>query len=86
MPRSEKELWVAPRTTRSLVTLTEPIATYGNVCRWRDGDMLMRWVAGAFLLTEKHFRRIMGHRDLWSLAGILGRTKHAASSEKERVA
>jgi hypothetical protein len=46
----------------------------------------MRWVAGAFLLTEKHFRRIMGHRDLWSLAGILGRTKHAASSEKERVA
>ena len=58
----------------------------GNVCRWRDGDMVLRWVAGAFLLTEKHFRRIMGYQDLWSLAGILGRTKNAASSEKERVA
>ena len=42
----------------------------GNVCRWRDGDMVLRWVAGAFLLTEKHFRRIMGYQDVWSLAGI----------------
>jgi hypothetical protein len=38
------------------------------------------------LLTEKHFRRMMGYQDLWSLAGILGRTKTAASSKKERVA
>jgi putative transposase len=58
----------------------------GNVCRWRDGDMVSRWVAGAFMLTEKHFRRIMGFQDLWTLAGILGRTKNAASSDKERVA
>jgi len=25
----------------------------GNVCRWRDGDMVLGWVAGAFLPTEK---------------------------------
>jgi hypothetical protein len=47
---------------------------------------VLRWVAGAFLLTGKHFLRIMGYQDLWSLAGILDRTKNAASSEKERVA
>jgi putative transposase len=58
----------------------------GNVCRWRDGEMVLRWVAGAFLLTEKNFRRIMGYQDLWTLAGILGRTKNAASSQTERVA
>jgi len=26
---------------------------------------------------EKHFRRIMGYQNLWSLAGILGRTQNA---------
>ena len=32
-----------------------------NVTRWRDADMVQRWVASAWLLTEKHFRRIDGH-------------------------
>ena len=58
----------------------------GNVSRWRDGDMVQRWVAGAFLLTETNFRKIMGYQDLWALAGILGRRKDATSSQKERVA
>ncbi len=57
-----------------------------NVCRWRDGDMILRWVAGAFRLTEKNFRKIMGYQDLWALAGILGRTNRAAASQKEKVA
>ena len=54
-----------------------------NVCRWRDADMNQRWVAAAWLLTEKHFRRIDGHQDLWALAAILGRESSAA---KEKVA
>ena len=58
----------------------------GNVCRWRDGDMTLRWVAGAFLLTEKNFRKIMGYHDLWALASILGRGPNAASSQNEKVA
>jgi putative transposase len=58
----------------------------GNVCRWRDGNMTLRWVAGAFLLTEKNFRKIMGYHDLWALASILGRSPNAASSHKEKVA
>lgn len=59
-----------------------------NVTRWRDADMVQRWVASAWLLTEKHFRRIIGHSDLWALAAILGRdtkTKNAVS-KKEKVA
>ena len=58
----------------------------GNVCRWRDGEMILRWVAGAFLLTEKRFRRIMGYQDLWVLADILGRRANTAAPQKEKVA
>jgi hypothetical protein len=35
--------------------------------------MVERWVASAWLLKEKNFRKIGGHRDLWALAPILGR-------------
>lgn len=55
-----------------------------NVSRWRDSDMVERWVASAWLLTEKHFRRIDGHEHLWSLAAILGR--ETTSAKKEKVA
>jgi len=53
-----------------------------NVTRWRDADMVERWVASAWLLTEKHFRRIDGCRDLWALAVILGRDQSASQAEK----
>ena len=55
-----------------------------NVCRWRDADMVERWVASAWLLTEKHFRRIDGHEQLWALANLLG--YEIASVKKEKVA
>jgi hypothetical protein len=44
-----------------------------NVTRWRDREVVERWVAWAWLLKEKNFRKIDGHRDLWALATILGR-------------
>jgi hypothetical protein len=45
-----------------------------NVTRWRDREMVERWVASAWLLKEKNFRKkIDGYRDLWALATILGR-------------
>jgi len=55
-----------------------------NVSRWRDGDMVERWVASAWLLTERHFHRIDGYEHLWALAAILGRK--ANSAKKENVA
>jgi putative transposase len=53
-----------------------------NVSRWRDSSMVERWVASAWLLTEKHFRRIDGHEHLWTLATILGRETATANREK----
>jgi len=58
-----------------------------NVTRWRDADMVQRWVASAWLLTEKHFRRIDGHADLWALAAILGREGRSTTQcSKEKIA
>jgi len=57
-----------------------------NVTRWRDADMAHRWVASAWVLTEKHFRRIDGHTHLWALATILGRDVASEPTSKEKVA
>ena len=43
----------------------------GRVTRWRDGAMCLRWAAAAALETEKNFRKIMGHKDLWMLKAVL---------------
>ncbi len=42
-----------------------------RVGRWRNGQMVLRWAAAGFLATEKHFRKIMGYRDLWALKAKL---------------
>jgi putative transposase len=58
-----------------------------RVTRWRTADMVQRWVASAWLLTEKHFRRIDGHANLWALAAILGREdKKKTKPSNEKVA
>jgi putative transposase len=59
-----------------------------NVTRWRDADMVERWVASAWLLTERHFHRGQGYEDLWALAAILGRgvSDQRAVSKKGKVA
>lgn len=53
----------------------------GRVSRWRDGAMVLRWVATAWLSTEKSFRRIMGYQQLWMLAAHLD-----GPSETETIA
>ncbi len=42
-----------------------------RVTHWQNGKMVLRWMASAFIRTEKRFNRIMGHRDLWALEAIL---------------
>ncbi len=55
----------------------------GNVSRWRDGQMVLRWVAGAYLLTEKHFKKLMGYEHLWALAAALGRQKKSVTLKEQ---
>ena len=52
-----------------------------RVTRWRDGEMVKRWAAAAFLDAEQSFRRILGYRDLWMLKVILN-DNQVANGEK----
>jgi len=42
-----------------------------RVTHWQNGKMVIRWLASAFIRTEKRFNQIMGYRDLWTLEEIL---------------
>ena len=50
-----------------------------RVTHWQNGNMVLRWMASAFLRTEKRFNKIMGYRDLWTLEAILNPAQHASA-------
>lgn len=50
-----------------------------RVTRWQNGTMVRRWMASAFLGTEKNFRGIMGYKELWALDAILNPAQSAAT-------
>lgn len=45
--------------------------------------MVLRWAASALLMTEQHFRKIMGYRELWMLKAALGKNQETT---REKVA
>jgi putative transposase len=45
----------------------------GNVKRWRDGQMALRWCAAGMAEAGKQFRRVNGHLHLRSLRDTLER-------------
>jgi putative transposase len=55
-----------------------------RVCRWKDGSMVLRWAASAYLATEKRFRRIMGHEQLWTLKSYLDENQEVATVAAQR--
>jgi putative transposase len=57
-----------------------------RVCRWKDKPMAKRWAAAALLATEKNFRRVMGHKDLWALKAILDGKQEKQLDRREKVA
>ena len=42
--------------------------TAGNVKRWRNGDMALRWTAAGMLEAERRFQHLQGHTDLADIA------------------
>jgi transposase-like protein len=71
-------LGVSPALARCLVSTNVIESPHSGVrlrtrkiCRWRDGQMVLRWAAAALLMTEQNFRKIMGYRDLWMLKAAL---------------
>jgi transposase-like protein len=59
--------------------------TSGNVKRWQNGDMALRWTAAGMLEAERNFQRIQGHADLAELALAVEREvtrEHDAAAAK----
>ena len=56
----------------------------GRVTRWKDGSMVLRWVASALVETEKSFRRVMGYEQLWMLKTHLDNPSESKAVARER--
>jgi hypothetical protein len=57
-----------------------------RVCRWRDKPMAKPWAAAAMPATEKNFRRVMDHKDMWALKAILDGKSEKTVDRREKVA
>ena len=56
--------------------------TSRNVKRWQSGDMCLRWTAAGMLEAERQFRKIIGYRDLATLALAVERELHRHQTEE----
>jgi len=54
-----------------------------RVTNWRDGSMVVRWTAAAFLEAEQTFRKIMGHQQLWMLKAHLDQPDEETETKTE---
>ena len=63
------------RSTNAIENLNGRVGHFvHNVRRWRDGRMLVRWIAAGLREVTRSFRRLRGHRDLAALIRALDRT------------
>ena len=52
----------------------------GNVKRWRDGQMALRWCAAGMVEAGKQFRRVNGHLHLRALPDTLEKVTQPAGA------
>ena len=70
------------RTTNPIENLNGSIAHYTrNVKNWKDGEMVLRWVASALSDASKRFRKLRGFADMKSLMKALA--KRAVEDQNE---
>ena len=75
------------RTTNPIENLNGSIAHYTrNVKRWRDGHMLLRWVASSLHEAGRGFRAVRGFRDMKRLTAALARSVQSNSAAQPKVA
>jgi hypothetical protein len=62
------------RSTNAIENLNGLVGRFvRNVRRWRDGQMLVRWIAAGLQEARRSFRRVRGHADLATLVRALDR-------------
>jgi len=72
------------RTTNPIENLNGSIAHFTrNVKRWKDGQMTLRWIAGALSDAKGRFRKLRGHRDMKLLLAVLkAKSDNVADAER----
>jgi transposase-like protein len=82
----EGALYRTLRTTNPIENLNGSIAHFArNVKRWKDGQMTLRWVAGALSDAKRRFRKLRGHREMKTLLAALA-AKSTDSQRSQRKA
>lgn len=64
----------------SMISIARDVT--GNVKRWKNGKMVMRWMAAGLLDAEKRFRRVKGYRDMPMLRVALRRQHQGVESTR----
>ena len=76
------------RSTNPIENLNSLLGRFTrNVKRWRDGSMIVYWIAVGIFEAKRRFRRIRGHQDLKTLLSAIERhTKEQTLDLEKRVA
>ncbi len=75
------------RSTNCIESMIEICRDHAaNVKRWRDGQMVLRWIAAGMDEAAKQFRRVNGHLQLPALRDALDATVPAITPGKEDAA
>lgn len=75
------------RTTNPIENLNGLIAHYTrNVKRWRDGQMVLRWVGTALHEAGRGFRAVRGYRDMKQLTHVLAQRVRSGFDVQTKVA
>jgi len=83
----EEALYKTFRTTNPIENLNGLIAHYSrNVKRWKDGEMVLRWVGCSVNEASRGFRAARGYRDMKHLSAALARRVNCVSDNKLKVA
>jgi hypothetical protein len=78
-------LYLTLRSTNPIENLNGAVAHHTrNVKRWRDGQMVLRWVGAALLQATGGFRRVRGMSDMPKLCAALERHCSPRSVNSER--
>jgi putative transposase len=64
----------------SMISIARDVT--GNVKRWKNGKMVVRWMAAGLLDAEKRFRRVKGYRDMPMLRVALRRHHQGLESTR----
>jgi len=59
----------------STTNITENPNVAGRICRWRDRETVLHWMASEYLQAEKSLCPSHGYRDVWVLTTALGRAR-----------